>query len=93
MKDVAKGGRMAERFDELPVDVNAIDQFQDDYVPFERPADEQIARLEAKIDDAFAASEAKLSSLETRVSTGFSRLECRLDRLFELQRRRRAAAD
>ena len=51
------------------------------------------ARLEAKIESAIAASDAKLTSLETRISSGFSRLECRLDRLFELQRRRRSASD
>jgi hypothetical protein len=64
-----------------------------DLVQLEDNSGGHIARLEAKIDDALAASDARLTSLETRMSSGFSRLECRLDRLFELQRRRRSASE
>jgi hypothetical protein len=64
-----------------------------DLVQLEDNTGGHIARLEAKLDDALAASDARLTSLETRMSSGFSRLECRLDRLFELQRRRRSASE
>jgi hypothetical protein len=64
-----------------------------DLLQLEDNTDGHMARLEAKIDDALAASDARLTSLETRMSNGFSRLECRLDRLFELQRRRRNASE
>jgi hypothetical protein len=79
---------MAEGFDGFQ-GVKESDRLQNEFGPVERKGDE-IARLEAKMDGAFAASDARLTSLETRVSSGFSRLECRLDRLFELQRRQRS---
>ena len=83
---------MADGLDDLHSGVETIDPL-DGELRLERQQRGPIARLEARMDDGFAASDAKLTSLETRMSSGFSRLECRIDRLFELQRRRRSTSE
>ena len=75
---------MAEGFDDIPA--GELEQADGD-------GNGRVGRLEARMEEAFGAADAKLTSLETRISSGFSRLECRLDRLFELQRRRRSASE
>ena len=66
---------MAEVLDGLEA---ALDRVQND-----------LARLQAKVDDGFAAADAKAGSLESKVSTGFSRIERRLDHVIDQLRRRR----
>jgi hypothetical protein len=48
-----------------------------------------MARLEAKLDAAFVASEARATQLDSKLSTGFSRVERRLDHVIDHLRRRR----
>lgn len=83
---------MADGLDDHHPGIDTIDSLDTEF-RLEPQRHGQIARLEAKVDDGFAASDAKLTSLETRMSSGFSRLECRIDRLFELQRRRRSTSE
>jgi hypothetical protein len=48
-----------------------------------------LARLQAKVDDGFAAADSKTGALESKMSTGFSRIERRLDHVIDHLRRRR----